>query len=154
MKRLRILLLGVTLCLTSQLPLWAAETSTREVEALVEEALAHNSEIVASNEKWQMLVAKSRQAGALDDPMLMLKIQSAMISDPFAFDKDQQTAKVIGISQMIPSFGKRDLQKKGAEQEVKSAEWELAERKVELRRMVAESWAQLAQVENDLRLVQ
>ena len=153
MKRLRIFLLGVTLFLTSQLPLWAAETSPSEVEALVEEALAHNPEIVANNEKWQMLVAKARGTGAFDDPMLMLKIQSAMINDPFAFDKDEQTAKVIGISQMIPSFGKRDLQKKGAEQEVKSAAWELAERKVELRRMVQDAWAQLAQVENDLRLV-
>jgi outer membrane protein TolC len=154
MKRLRIFLLGATLFLTSQLPLWAAETSTSELEALVEEALAHNPEIVASNEKWQMLVAKARGAGALDDPMLMLKIQSAMINDPLAFDKDPMTAKVIGISQMLPFAGKRDLQRAGAEQEAKSVEWELAERKVELRRMVQDAWAQLAQVENDLRLVQ
>ena len=154
MKRIAIVLLGITFCLIARSPLSAAESLVSEVEELVAEALAHNPEIVASNEKWQMLVAKARGAGALDDPMLMLKIQSAMISDPFAFDKDEQTAKVIGISQMIPSFGKRDLQKKGAEKEAKAVEWELAERKVELRRMVAESWAQLAQVENDLRLVQ
>ena len=153
MKRIAIVLFGVIFFLTARSPLSAAELATDEVETLVAEALAHNPEIGASNEKWQMLVAKARGAGALDDPMLMLKIQSAMISDPFAFDKDEQTAKVIGISQMLPSFGKRGLQKKGAEQEAKAAELELAERKVELRRMVAESWAQLAQVENDLRLV-
>ena len=153
MKQIVIALLGLFLFQAGHIPLSAAELPVNEVENLVAEALAHNPEIVASNEKWQMLVAKAQGVGALDDPMLMLKIQSAMISDPFAFDKDEQTAKVIGISQMFPSFGKRDLQKKGAEQEVKSAEWELAERKVELRRMVAESWAQLAQVETDLRLV-
>jgi outer membrane protein TolC len=153
MKRIAIVLLGLTFFLIAQSPSTAAEPQVNEVEVLVAEALAQNPEISASNEKWQMLVAKARGTGAFDDPMLMLKIQSAMINDPFAFDKDEQTAKVIGISQMIPSFGKRDLQKKGAEQEVKSAEWELAERKVELRRMVQDAWAQLAQVENDLRLV-
>lgn len=153
MKRIAIVLLGITFFLMARPPLSAAESPVSEVEELVAEALAHNPEIGASNEKWQMLVAKSRQAGALDDPMLMLKIQSAMISDPLAFDKDEQTAKVIGISQMLPFAGKRDLLKTGAEQEAKAAEWELAERKVELRRMVLEAWAQLAQVENDLRLV-
>lgn len=153
MKRIATVLLGIIFFLIARTPLSAAELPESDVEMLVAEALAHNPEIVASNEQWQMLVAKSRQAGALDDPMLMLKIQSAMISDPFAFDKDEQTAKVIGISQMLPSFGKRDLQKKGVEQEAKAVEWELAERKVELRRMVLDAWAQLAQVENDLRLV-
>jgi outer membrane protein TolC len=83
----------------------------------------------------------------------MLKIQNAMISDPFAFDRDATTAKVIGISQMLPFAGKRDLLRTGAEQEAKSLEWELAERKVELRRMILDAWAQLALVENSLRLV-
>jgi outer membrane protein, heavy metal efflux system len=153
MKRIAIVLLGVTFFLTVRTPLAAAELAMNEVETLVAEALAHNPEIAASNEKWQMLVAKSRQAGALDDPMLMLKIQSAMVSAPFAFDRDEQTAKVIGISQMLPFAGKRDFLRAGAEQEAKTAEWEMAERKVELRRMVFDAWAQLALVENSLRLV-
>jgi outer membrane protein TolC len=153
MKRIAIVLLGVTFLLTAQAPLAAAESPVSEVETLVAEALAHNPEIGASNEKWQMLVAKARGAGALADPMLMLKIQNAMINDPLAFDKDPMTAKVIGISQMLPFAGKRDLLRAGAEQEAKSVEWELAERKVELRRMVLDAWAQLALVENSLRLV-
>ena len=153
MKRIRIVLLLVPLFLMTQLPLWAAELAASEVETLVAEALARNPEILASGEKWQMLVAKSQQAGALDDPMLMLKIQNGMINDPLAFDQDATTAKVIGISQMLPFAGKRDLQRAGAEQEAKSAEWELAERKVELRRMVQDAWAQLALVQDSLRLV-
>lgn len=153
MKRIAIVLLGVTFLLTAHPLLAAAELPASEVETLVAEALAHNPEIGASNEKWQMLVAKARGAGALDDPMLMLKIQNAMINDPLAFDKDPMTAKVIGISQMLPFAGKRALLRAGAEQEAKSLEWELAERKVELRRMVLDAWAQLALVENSLRLV-
>jgi outer membrane protein TolC len=153
MKRIAIVLLGITFFLVAGFPLSAAELPTTEVETLVAEAVAHNPEIGASNEKWQMLVAKSRQAGSLEDPMLMLKIQNAMINDPLAFDKDPMTAKVIGISQMIPFAGKRDLLRSGAKQEAKSAEWELAERKIELRRMVLETWAKLALVESSLRLV-
>ena len=153
MKRIVLVLLGVTFLLIAQTPLSAAELPASEIEALVAEALAHNPEIGASNEKWQMLVAKARGSGALEDPMLMLKIQNGMVNDPFAFDKDDSTAKVIGISQMIPFAGKRDLLRAGAEQEAKSLEWELAERKVELRRMVLDAWAQLALVDDSLRLV-
>lgn len=153
MKRISIVLLGVVLLLIARTRLLAAEFPTSEIEMLVAEALANNPEIAASSEKWQMLVVKSRQTGALDDPMLMLKIQNGMISDPFAFNKDATTAKVIGISQMLPFAGKRDLQRAGAKQEAKSAEWELAERKVELRRMIQDAWSQLALTQDSLRLV-
>lgn len=153
MKRIRTVLLLLTLLLTTPWPLLAVEMPATEVEALVAEALAHNPEILASSQRWQMLVAKSQQAGALDDPMLMLKIQNAMISDPLAFDKDPMTAKMIGISQMLPFAGKRGLIRDGAKQEAKAAEWDVAERKFELRRMVLDAWAKLALVKNSLRLV-
>jgi outer membrane protein TolC len=143
----------MTLFVTAHSPLTAAEAPLSEVEALVAEALTNNPEIAASREKWQMLVAKSRQAGSLDDPMLMLKIQNGMINDPFDFKMDDTTAKVIGISQMLPFAGKRDLLRSAAAQEAKSLEWEHAERKVELRQMVLDAWAQLALVNNSLRLV-
>lgn len=153
MKRITIVLLGMILSLTTQPTLATSQAQLSEVETLVAEALANNPEIAASREKWQMLVAKSQQAGTLDDPMLMLKIQNGMINDPFNFKMDDSTAKVIGISQMLPFAGKRDLLRSAAAQEAKSVEWEHAERKVELRRMVLDAWAQLALVNNSLRLV-
>lgn len=153
MKRIRTTLLLLTIHLLWQFPVVAAELPVSDLELLVAEAQTNNPEVTSTYEQWQMLLAKSRQAGSLDDPMLMLKIQNGMVNDPAAFDKDPTTAKVIGISQMLPFFGKRDLLKAGAEQEARSAEWELAERKVQLRRMVQEAWAQLALVENSLRLV-
>lgn len=153
MKQLRTVLLMVPLLLTMQLPLLAVELPVIDIDALVAEAIDHNPEVLASREKWQMLVAKSQQAGFLDDPMVMLKIQNAMFSDPLAFDKDTTTARVVGISQMLPFPGKRALLKAGAQQEAKVAEWEFAERKVQLRRMVQDAWAQLALVDNSLRLV-
>ena len=153
MKRITIVLLGMILSLTTQPTLATSQAQLSEVEALIAEALANNPEIAASREKWQMLVAKAQQAGTLDDPMLMLKIQNGMINDPFNFKMDDSTAKVIGISQMLPFAGKRALLRSAAEQEAKSVEWEHAERKVELRRMVLDAWAQLALVNNSLRLV-
>lgn len=131
-----------------------AETQpTVLLEDLVTEALTHNPEIRGSTAQWQMLVAKSQRSGAFDDPMVMLKISNGMISDPLAFDQDIQTAKIIGVSQMLPFFGKRGLMRAEVEQEAEAARWTLEERKVELRLMVSENWAQLAYVETALRLV-
>lgn len=151
------LLMALTMAIflsSAPLVVQAAETQPVELEALIDEALAHNPEIRGGEAQWQVLVEKSKQSGAWDDPMLMLKIQNAMISDPLAFDQDPTTAKVIGISQMVPFFGKRSLLRAGAEQEAAAAHWSLEERKVELRKMVTETWAQLAYVESSLGLVE
>jgi len=75
----------------------------------VAEALAANPEIKASEARWQMFTAKARQAGTFDDPMLMLGIDNGLFRDPFDFKRDMSTSKVIGISQMLPFFGKRAL---------------------------------------------
>lgn len=131
----------------------AGAASNAELEALIAEALEHHPEIRGSEAQWRMLVEKSKRTGAWEDPMLMLGIQNGMISDPLAFDKDDDTAKVIGISQMIPFYGKRGLMRSEADQEAEAARWTLEERKVELRQMISETWAQLAYVETALRLI-
>ena len=123
------------------------------LETLVNEALATNPEIKASEARWQIFAAKVRQAGSLDDPMLMLRMQNGMIRDPLAFDEDPMTAKVIGISQQVPFYGKRSLMREGAELESESVRWELEERKVELRQMVKEAWYQLYFIDRSLEVV-
>ena len=85
----------------------ATPPATADLEQLVAEALANNPEIKASEERWQMTVNRAAQAGVLDDPMLMIKIQNGLIRDPFNFERDATTAKVIGLSQTVPVFGKR-----------------------------------------------
>lgn len=135
-------------------PVWAAEElPTQQLEGLVATALETNPEIKVSEARWQMFTAKVRQAGTLDDPMLMLRIQNAMIRDPLAFDQDPMTSKVIGISQMVPFYGKRALAREGAELEAESNRWILEERKVELRRMVKETWYQLYFIDRSLEVV-
>ncbi len=125
----------------------------RGLETLVATALENNPEIKTSQARWDMFTARVRQAGTLDDPMLMLRIQNAMINDPLAFDLDPMTAKVIGVSQMLPFYGKRSLMREGAQLEADNNRWVLEERRVELRRMVKETWYQLYFVDRSLEVV-
>jgi len=91
----------------------AAQPPAADLERLVAEALASNPEIKASEERWQMTVSRAAQAGSLDDPMLMFKIQNGLVRDPFDFNRDATTSKVIGLSQAVPAYGKRALLRKG-----------------------------------------
>lgn len=152
----KLLLLPIVFFLhVSAEPAFATEAETVvQLESLVAEALAGNPEIHGSDAEWRMLRERAKVVGSLDDPMLMLQIQNGMISDPLAFDVDPTTAKVIGISQMLPFFGKRSLMREGAAMEAEAARWRLEERKVELRQMVSEAWAQLAYVETSLQLIE
>ncbi|HBG04093.1 MAG TPA: TolC family protein, partial [Geobacter sp.] len=59
------------------------------------------------------------------------------------FKMDPMTQKVIGISQQLPFWGKRDLKAEMAAKEAESYKWQIEERKLELRRMVAETYYQL-----------
>jgi outer membrane protein TolC len=152
---IRFLLMSV-LCASLSPTLSLAEKSPEpaHLAALVAEALANNPEIKASEARWQAFSERVRQAGTFEDPMLMLKIQNALVRDPLAFDRDVMTAKVIGISQMVPFFGKRALQREGAERAAESERWSFEERKLELRRMVKETWYQLYFIDRSLAIVE
>jgi len=110
---------------------------------LTDTAIAANPELKSSDARWQMFRSRIAQARTFDDPMLMLKIQNGIFTDPFNFHKDPMTQKVIGISQQLPFWGKRDLKGEVAAQEAESYRWQAEERKLEIRRMVAETYYQL-----------
>lgn len=131
----------------------AEDTSPAEsVDALVGYAIAHNPEIAASEARWKMFTGRIAQARSLDDPMLMLKIQNGIISDPFNFRRDPMTQKVIGISQQLPFWGKRDLKGEVAAKEAESYRWQVEERKLELARMVKETYWQIYFVDRSLAI--
>lgn len=127
------------------------QTRAASLDELVQEALAANPELKASEARWQMFSQKARAAGTFDDPMIMLGIDSGLVRDPFNLDRDMETAKVIGISQMVPFFGKRALAREVANHEAEATRWEVEERKLELAAMVKETWYQL--YANDRALV-
>ncbi len=133
----------------------AAEMSPAQadLEQLVVEALANNPEIKASEQRWQMAVSRAAGAGTLDDPMLMFKVQNGLIRDPFDFNRDASTAKVIGLSQTVPVFGKRDLQRQGAQREAEADRWQIEERRIELRRMVKETWYRISAIDRSFEVL-
>ena len=125
-------------------PVMAEQVKPAEnLSQLIDKAIADNPEVKASDARWQMFRTRIVQARALEDPMLMLKIQNGMVKDPFNFKMDPMTQKVIGISQQLPFWGKRDLKAELAAREADSYKWQVEERKLELRRMVAETYYQL-----------
>jgi len=121
--------------------------------SLIETALANNPELKSSQARWRMYVAKSAQAGTLDDPMFMFKLQNMLAREPFVFNKDPQSGKVIGISQQLPFWGKRAIKEEMARYEAESYKWSIEERKLELKRMVTETYYQIYAVDRALEVV-
>ncbi|HBA86660.1 MAG TPA: TolC family protein [Geobacter sp.] len=141
----RLLSLYLLLALSLWVPNAHAEAvqPVENLSRLVDTALANNPELRSSAARWQMYKSRASQAGALEDPMLMLKIQNGIVTDPLSFTRDGMTQKVIGISQQLPYAGKRKLREEIATHESESYRWSVEERKLELTRMVKETYYQI-----------
>ncbi len=124
------------------------------LSALVEVALANNPELKSSQARWRMFVSKARQAAILEDPMVMFKLQNLLAREPFSFGgKDPQTAKVLGLSQQLPFWGKRAIKQEVAQYEAESYKWAIEERKLELTRMVKETYYQIWAVDKGMGII-
>ena len=134
---------------------WSAEVNgpVEEIAALVSTALSSNPELKASEARWKMFASKAKQAKALDDPMVMFRLQNMLTREPGVFNLDPTSAKVVGISQQIPFWGKRSLREKVALSEAESYKWAFEERKLELKKMVKESYYQLWAVKKMLGII-
>ena len=154
MKSIIILLTLMSLLAVSQEFSVAAEAAPPEkLPALIDAALTNNPELKSSQARWRMFANKAKQAAALEDPMFMFKLQNMLAREPFVFNKDPQSAKVIGISQQLPFWGKRAIRQEVAQYEAESYRWTIEERKLELTRMVKETWYQIWAVDKFLEIV-
>ena len=140
-----LVVLSLLLCSASA---WSAP-----LDDLIAEAVSSNPEIKASQARWEMFTQKARQAGTFDDPMMMLGINNGLIRDPLDFERDMTTSKVIGISQMVPFFGKRALAREAATFEAEANRWEVEERKLELAAMIKETWYRLFYTDRSLEVL-
>ena len=133
----------------------ADETRPAEnLPALINTALTNNPELKSTQARWRMYVGKAKQAGSLDDPMFMFKLQNMLAREPLVFNKDPQSAKVIGISQQLPFWGKRAIREAIAGYEAESYRWQSEERRLELKRMVTETYYQLYAVDKALEIIE
>ncbi|WP_136513314.1 TolC family protein [Geomonas edaphica] len=131
----------------------ATKLATENLDQLVQSALENNPELKSSSARWQMYRNRIKQAGALEDPMLMLKIQNGVVTDPVNFKRDGMTQKVIGISQLFPFAGKRQLKEDVAAAEAEGYRWSVEERKLELTRMVKETYYQIYSTDRSLAIL-
>lgn len=150
-----LLLLTCVVLWTAGSPALAAEPETppTQLNKLLSAAQTDNPELKSDQARWESFREKIRQAGTLDDPMLMLRLQNLLIRAPLAFNRDSTSAKVIGVTQMVPFYGKRGLAKEAAARDAEAARWNLEERKVELASMVNESWYQLLFIDRYLEII-
>lgn len=123
------------------------------LEELVSRALESSQELVVASERVVIASQRAIRQGALDDPMLMLGIDNGVLRDPLAFDRDPATAKVIGVSQMLPFYGKRDLRRRGGEFEAEAEQERLLDKRLDIRRQVSETWLRIGLVDGSLRTV-
>lgn len=154
MNYLRTLLILLILTASAAVS-WGEEPKqpAEDLPTLVTLALVNNPELKSSQARWQMYVSKAKQAGVLDDPMVMFKLQNVVARYPLSFDKDPMTARVIGISQQLPFWGKRAAKEEVAQYEAESFRWAIEERKLELVRMVKETYYQIYAVDKSLQII-
>ena len=155
MKKIHTLTLLILLSFSSALARSEEKKLPPEqLPALVATAMTNNPELKASESRWQMFSFRVKQASALEDPMFMLKMQNVPARNPFVFNRDTQSSKVIGISQQLPFWGKRALRQKVARHEAESYKWAVEERRLDLTRMVKENYYQLWSVDKGLGIVE
>ena len=154
MKPFFILIIAMLVALSGAVAVAADQKPLESLPLLVDAALANNPALKSSRARWHMYLAKARQSGSLDDPMLMFKLQNLLVREPLSFGgKDPTTAKVIGISQQLPFWGKRGLREEVASHEAEAYRFSIDERKLELTQMVKETYYKLYAVDHDLAIV-
>jgi len=121
--------LGVALCLFAALPV-AAGTAT--LASAIAEAQARDPWLKGSEWRQESLLARSRAAAALPDPVLRLGAAN-LPTDSFAFNQEAMTQFQVGLSQAIPRGATRELERERLE----ALGEEQAERRDERRARVA-----------------
>src|SRR5262245_53507418 len=87
-----------------------------ELSALVQEALAHNPEIQAAQQRYRAALARPSQAGSLPDPMIEGGYHNERIS-PFTLGESEFSFLRFGASQEVPFPGKLSLREDIASRE-------------------------------------
>lgn len=91
------------------------------LEALIAEALQNNPEIKAAFKEKEAAGQRILPAGALDDPML----EAGLLNVPtgsWSFNREDMTMKMLGLSQKLPSPGKRALRQDVAAKDAEAIE--------------------------------
>jgi outer membrane protein TolC len=116
-----------------------AETLT--VDQVVREVVRNNDRLAAAAYMEEAVRREVGPAGAWDDPMLMLGVQSLPTS--LQFDEDMMTMKMVGLSQKIPYAGEKGLQRKAKAAEAEAAHEDRRETALDLVTVAKTAFAEL-----------
>jgi outer membrane protein TolC len=127
----------------------AAETENTEnkgvhLDALVQEALENNPEILAAKKRKEVYAERVPRAGALEDPMLGFGIVN--LPSNFSFRDDDMTMKEVSISQMFPFPGKRAAMREAAGEEAEAVSNEVDEKVLNVVREVKNAYWDLSHI--------
>lgn len=134
-------------------PTFIQNAFSESLPDLVDSAIKNNPELKSSEARWKMYTGRIKQASSWEDPMVMLKLQNMPLRSPLSFNRDTTTAKVIGLTQQIPFPGKLGLKEELARYDAESYRWQIEERKLELTRMVKETYYQIYAMDKALDTV-
>ncbi len=118
---------------------------------LLEEARANNPEIRAMQERAAAILARSRAAGALDDPVLMVEREDIPAGSPLEFGSPPAVTKY-SISQRFPFPGKRSLRENIALKEAGAARAELRATELEVLESVKAAYYDYAFLDESIRI--
>lgn len=134
-------------------PACAQAQEVLKLPDLLKEAEAKSPMLAAKKSAYEAAKERIPQAGALDNPMLGLGIQSVPI-DTFAFNREDMTGKMLELSQTLPFFGKRELKRQAARAEAQAVEAEYRSQALMLRSEVKAAYYELYLVRKSLQTVE
>lgn len=131
----------------------AAAQADPALRSLVAEALQNNPDIRAARKEQEAASQRISPAGALDDPMLEAGVQN-LPTNSFSFNREDMTAKMLGLSQRLPFPGKRGLRREVAERDAESIGYAYQETVNRVARELRVAYYDLALVVESTRLVE
>jgi cobalt-zinc-cadmium efflux system outer membrane protein len=124
-----------------------------KLNALIEEALSKNPDVLAAKSKWEVLRERPPQAGSLEDPMVGLGIVN-LPTDTFSFRQEDMTMKEVSVTQKVPYPGKRPLRSDIAQKEAEAAYSDYEEAKNKISRDMKTAYYELFYINKAIQVTE
>lgn len=123
-----------------------------ELLRLVELGLTHNPELAPYRTMLAAQAARTRQAGAMQDPMLMFALMN-FPAPQFPVDDSPMTMLTIGVSQQFESYGKRKLRMSITNLEEQLTQYSGAQRELDLVGQISDAYFELMETQSRLQIL-
>ncbi|MCB1185640.1 TolC family protein [bacterium] len=124
-----------------------------ELLELVNIALDNNPELRPYRTQLGIQAARTRQAGAMRDPMLMFNLMN-FPAPQLPIDDTPMTMVQIGMSQSFEGYGKRKLRRNIRNLEEQLTQYSLAQRELDLVGQVSDVYFEMMETEARLRILE